>query len=190
MRNCNIFQKKNPFVKWMLLGIPIIFMSATPLHFLYERTMQNVIVGLFAPVNESPWEHLKLTFWPLLIWWIIGYLLFGKTQNACPKYAVSCVVAVVLCALFVISFFYTYTGALGIKSSLLNVLSLLLGLLFSILVAIHVYTYSTPSTLAGFIAIVILIIMAVLFIYLTFMPPHIPLFKDSLSGTYGISYPI
>lgn len=187
MRTDRTSQKKDSFVKWMLLGIPILFVLATPLHFLFERSNQTVIVGVFAPVNESPWEHLKLTFWPLLIWFIIGYLLFGRKQKgACAKYALSCVVAEIVCALFILSFFYTYQGALGIKSHILNILALLLGLIISILVSIHVYKYAKPSTLDGVISILILILLAILFIYLTFYPPHIPLFQDSLTGTYGI----
>ena len=34
-------------------------------HFLYDW-YPHFLVGLFAPVNESVWEHLKLLFWPVI----------------------------------------------------------------------------------------------------------------------------
>lgn len=37
----------------------------TLLHFTYEWSQNNAIVGLFSAVNESTWEHLKLLFFPM-----------------------------------------------------------------------------------------------------------------------------
>ena len=31
-------------------------------HFLYDWSGQNKIVGIISSINESTWEHLKLTF--------------------------------------------------------------------------------------------------------------------------------
>ena len=33
------------------------------------------LLGLFSPVNESVWEHLKLLYWPFLA--VCGYCLLG-----------------------------------------------------------------------------------------------------------------
>lgn len=35
------------------------------LHFTYEWSGDNAVVGLFSAVNESTWEHLKLLFFPV-----------------------------------------------------------------------------------------------------------------------------
>ena len=37
--------------------------AGTALHFLYDW-LPHPLTALIAPVNESPWEHLKLLFWP------------------------------------------------------------------------------------------------------------------------------
>lgn len=179
--------KKDPVVTWMLLGIPILFIIASPLHFLFDWSGKSVVAGLFTPVNESPWEHLKLTFWPIIVWWIIGYSLLGKQNKwSFSSFIVTCAVAEVICTIFIISFFYTYTGALGIESLILDIISLLLGLFFGIILAKHVYIYKNPGRASAFIAALILIIMAAAFIYFTFVPPHLPIFKDPPSGSYGI----
>ena len=42
---------------WLAFGIAVL--AGTGLHFLYD-VCPAPLVGLFAPVNESVWEHLKL----------------------------------------------------------------------------------------------------------------------------------
>jgi hypothetical protein len=38
----------------------------TAAHFLYEPLGRPRLLVMFLPVNESPWEHVKLAVWPLL----------------------------------------------------------------------------------------------------------------------------
>lgn len=171
--------------KWILLGIPFIIILSFPLHFIYDWTGGQTIVGIFAPVNESVWEHLKLTFWPMLFWWVLGYFLL-KNKIDVEKWFVSCAVAEVVCILFILSFYYVYTGALGIESLVLDILSLILGVIVSQISAIHIYKYSNPTKRTFYFSIVVLMILAVAFIVFTFKPPHIPLFMDTISGMYGI----
>ena len=38
-------------------------LAGTALHFLHSW-LPNPLTALFAPVNESVWEQLKLLFWP------------------------------------------------------------------------------------------------------------------------------
>jgi len=179
--------KKDPFVIWMLVGIPILFLVASPLHFLFGWTGKNFITGLFTPVNESPWEHLKLTFWPILIWWIIGYLIFlRRKEGDFARFAVTCAVSEFVAAVFIAVFFYTYTGALGIESLVVDITSLFLGLFFGILLARHVDKHTKPGMFSAFISVVIIFVMAAAFIYFTFAAPHLPIFKDPPTGTYGI----
>ena len=48
------------------------------LHFTYEWSGDNAVVGLFSAVNESTWEHLKLLFFPFLLLTILEVLLRGN----------------------------------------------------------------------------------------------------------------
>ncbi len=50
-----------------IVGIFVICIASFPLHFSYEWSGESAIVGIFTPINESIWEHLKLVFWPLLL---------------------------------------------------------------------------------------------------------------------------
>ena len=64
--------------KFQLSSAIFIAILGTFLHFTYNWSGGNVIVGLFSAVNESTWEHLKLIFFPNLITIIIGYFYIGK----------------------------------------------------------------------------------------------------------------
>ncbi len=41
-------------------------LAGTVAHFLYEPLGRPRLLVMFLPVNESPWEHVKLAVWPLL----------------------------------------------------------------------------------------------------------------------------
>ena len=49
----------------------------TVLHFLYGWTGENRVVGLYAAISESPWEHLKLLFFPVLVYTVWEYIWVG-----------------------------------------------------------------------------------------------------------------
>lgn len=179
---------KDPLLKWMLLAIPVVFIVSGPLHFLFDWTRRSVIAGLFAPVNESVWEHLKLSFWPILVWWLAGYLLLGRKKSGAPaRFAVTCAISEVVCMLVITAFFYTYTGAFGIESLALDVLSLFLGLVVAVLTARHVVIHTRPGGAASFISVVVVVALAAAFICFTFAPPRLPVFQDPQTGTYGIN---
>jgi len=187
VNQAKLLPAKNTAQYWILLGIPVLFIIGSLMHFAYEWSGNSVIVGIFAPINESVWEHLKLTFWPMLIWWIIGYFLFNSSNKmAASQWFVPCAVAELSCPLAIMSFFYTYTGAFGIESLALDIFSLFLGLAIAQLLALHLYKHGKFSHLCLYAAIVVLILLAVAFTVFTFDPPHIPLFMDSVTGKFGI----
>lgn len=187
MKNTPAASKRHAFVTWMLVGIPVLFLLASPLHFIYDWTGKSLIVGFLAPVSESPWEHLKLVFWPILVWWLVGYLTIGrKARYPLGKAAVSCAVTEIVALLIVLSFFYTYTGALGVESLIVDIASLLLALFAAILLAVHIVTRRSPGRLSACIAILLILGLMAVFVYFTVSAPHLPLFLDTNTGTYGI----
>ena len=67
--------KKITLLKFTILGIIFTVITGTLLHFVYDLSNGNPVVGLFAPINESVWEHLKLLFYPATLWITIGLSL-------------------------------------------------------------------------------------------------------------------
>ena len=59
----------------------IVSILGTLLHFAYDWSGQNTLVGLFTPVNESTWEHMKLIFFPTLI---VNIFIWRKLHDKLP----------------------------------------------------------------------------------------------------------
>ena len=73
--------KNKKILNYQIITIIISIILGTLLHFTYEWTGENKIIGIFSATNESVWEHLKLTFFPMLIFAIIGYFYLRKEAN-------------------------------------------------------------------------------------------------------------
>ncbi len=166
-----------PPEKWILTGIPALFISGSILHFLYDLSGKNVIAGLFAPVNESVWEHTKMVLLPTILWWLL-YYIFCKKEYYIKKsnWFEGTLAALITALISVPALYYFYTGAFGASILWIDILILLLSFSFGQLLGLHVYQYGkgrNPKTvLAIFIGILLL------FALLTFFPPKLPLFQD------------
>ena len=68
-------------LKYDIIGFVFVSIIGTLAHFVYEWTNKSVIAALFCPINESPWEHLKLIFFPYLIWTVIQTFIMKGTKN-------------------------------------------------------------------------------------------------------------
>jgi hypothetical protein len=178
---------RNFLAGWILWGIPVLFAVGGLTHFLYEWSGNQIFAGLFTPVNESVWEHLKMSFWPNLLWWLLGYLLFFKKVRIQPaQWILSCGVSLIVAPLVIVSFFYTYTGALGIESLALDIFSLFLGLAAAQVLAYYTYKNVNCSLSCLILSVIVIGLLAAAFLLFTFDPPHLPLFLDMASGRYGI----
>ena len=54
-----MFNKSCLIKKYMLYGVIAIVLISSLSHFLYGFSGNIKIVGIFTPINESIWEHLK-----------------------------------------------------------------------------------------------------------------------------------
>ena len=64
-----------------LISIIVISLVGTLLHFLYDISKHNKFVGIFAAVNESTWEHIKIALTPTFIWGLIDGYIYGVNPN-------------------------------------------------------------------------------------------------------------
>lgn len=151
----------------------------TLMHFVYEFSNGSPIVALIAPVNESVFEHLKLTFFPLLAFAVFEYFFIGKIHSG---FFLIKAKAILLGVLSVIVLYYTYTGIIGKNYMIPDVLIFYISVLISTLYFVKKYKKNESKNLAG---ILIFILVWIVFIVFTFKTPHINLFLDP-RGFYGI----
>lgn len=173
--------------KIIFLGIPIIFIIGSIMHFAYDLSGHLPIIGLIAPVNESIWEHLKLSFFPTFFWWIITYGILKNNYNFKGKeWILSGIVSSIVSTIFIVTFYYTYTGAFGIHSLFLDIFSLLLAIIIGQILAHHIYKYKKFNVFSASSLYLLFLIYIFMFFVFTFNPPHKPLFLDNQTNSYGI----
>lgn len=165
-------------------GAVFTIIFGTLLHFVFQWSRNNPIVGIVGAVNESTWEHLKLLFFPMLFYTIFEYFAYGKdTDNFIPARAVS-----ILAGMFIIvSSFYTYTGILGKNLLPLDIGTFILGTVGTYIIGYKIMlSNALSSKKMNFAGIVILILLIFSFAVFTFSPPEIGLFLDPATGKYAL----
>ena len=167
---------------WSLVGFAVTALGGTLLHYLYEWTGDALWVAPFSGVNESTWEHMKLLFWPTFIFAVVQSFFFRDFEEFwCVKLR-----GISLGLGLIPVIFYTYNGVIGKSPDWINVA------IFFVSAAVA-YLYETLKFLGGGIpskrpklAFALLCFMGLLFVLFTFKTPTIGIFRDPLTGGYGI----
>lgn len=176
--------------KVVLLGMVFIVVLGFPFHFLYKWTGGSPAAAVFMPVNESVWEHLKLTFYPMVLWWlVICPILLRRKNIEFPRLFISFAAAAVSAPVIIVALFYTLQGAFGIESLASDILILIAAVILSQLLALDVYRCEKLSKGWLILSVLAVLLLVVAFTVFTFAPPHLPLFLDTPTGTYGIPHP-
>lgn len=146
-------------------------------HFAYELSGYNRFIGLFNPVNESVWEHLKFMFFPLLLWWIVVYLIKSKKcQISLNTWLVAAAASLVVAPLSVVLLYYGYTSALGVESMFITILLVFICYFIALSLAAHILKYSEPGKVAAVISFIVIVRIFIAFIGFTQNPPDLPIF--------------
>ncbi len=167
---------------WQLMGFAVTALGGTLLHFLFEWTGEAIFVAPFSGVNESTWEHMKLLFFPMFIFAIIQSFFFRDIQSFwCVKLK-----GIILGLVSIPVIFYTYNGVFGKSADWFNIAIFFISAAITYIYETRQFNKGTTSCKKSKFPIVLLCAIAVLFVVFTFVTPEISIFKDPLSGTYGI----
>jgi len=157
------------------------------LHFIYAWTNHSSIIGLFAPVNESVWEHLKLGFWSLIIFSVPEYFFIGKKVK---NFFIAKLSGVIALEIIIVVVFYTYTAILGKDLLVIDIGSYVAGVIVCQIVATQIFIKTKQSKRGNSFAIVGIMLIAFLLMLFTYITPRIPIFKDNNTGDYGAKWGI
>lgn len=172
---------QNLFV-WETIGFIFVIIFGTILHFVYEWSGNNKIVGIFSPVNESVWEHLKMLFFPMLLFSIIEYFMVGKEYK---NFIAAKSFGILLGLLFIVIFFYAYTGIAGRNFLWMDILTFILGVMVAFTYSGRKITSAEASSKTNWASLLFLTALTLSFIVFTFRPPHIGLFASPVSKKEG-----
>lgn len=165
--------------KLNILAFIIIGAVGTLWHFFYDWSNYNDIIGVFAPVSESIWEHQKLIFYPTLVYSVFEYFAAGKNiKNYIPAVTAGIIAGIVS----MISLFYTYSGVLGFTVSAVNIAIFFVGLLITLAVRGCIIKNGVfKSKTAVYISLAALVLLGILFGVWSFNPPSIGLFTPPVN---------
>ena len=108
---------KHTFSLWQWVGFGVVTLGGTILHFLYDWTGGCIWVAPFSGVNESTWEHMKLLFWPMLIFAPVQSFFFRERRDFwCIKLR-----GILLGIATIPVLFYTYNGVIAKSPDWINI---------------------------------------------------------------------
>ena len=170
-----------------VFGMVFTVVLSVPFHFLYRWTGGSPAAAVFLPVNESVWEHLKLTFYPMALWWLaVCPFLLRRKKVEFSRLFISFAVAALSAPVIIVSLFYTLQGAFGVESLVSDILILIIAVILSHRLALGVYRREGPSKGWFILAVIAVVLLVSAFTVFTFFPPRLPLFQDTPTGKYGI----
>lgn len=169
---------------WQIGGFVFTAIVGAVLHFLYDWTGKKKAAGIFGAVNESTWEHMKLLYFPMLVFGMVEYGFWGAgmAQFWCVKLAGMLFGLALIPALY-----YTYTGALGVEADWFNITIFFLAAAGAYWMETDLLRRTPACQVPPVLCLAALVLVGVAFGLLTFLPPRRPLFLDPQTGDYGIS---
>ena len=174
---------KKSILKWELFGVIFIFSLGALLHFVFEWSGESKFVGLIASVTESVWEHFKQGFWPMCLYAAIEYrFLRGHANNFLTAKAVAVYIIPIITGLV----FYGYTAIVGEEILIVDIIIFLVAIVVGQLISYKIMTLSELPKYANTVSPIFIILLALILMLSTFYPPHLPIFLDGNTGTYGI----
>jgi hypothetical protein len=174
---------KRSVLRWELVGIAIISILGSVLHFVFDWSGNWAPVGVIAAVNESVWEHFKIAFWPALFYAIFEYpFLRRATKNFMLAKAIGIYVMPIAIALI----FYSYTAIIGQEILIVDILIFVVAVAIGQLTSYKILTMRKLPAWSDKVGLALVILLAIAFGVFTFYPPHLPVLRDAVSGGYGI----
>jgi len=162
-----------------LMGFAVTSLGGTLLHFLYDWLGKAAWIAPFSSVNESTWEHMKLLFWPMLLYAIVQSFFFrDRSDFWCVKAR-----GIFLGLALIPVLFYTYNGVIGPSPDWLNITIFFVAAAIAYIYETRQFKNGPASCKHPGLAVLLLCTVAVLFVVFTFKAPEFAIFKDPLTAT-------
>lgn len=169
--------------KIKIIAVIGIFTISFLSHFAYEL-FPNLIFSFIFPVNESIWEHMKIIFTSTLLYGIIDYILLNKYKikfNNFPFQLYFTAISAIPIYLVIYIPLYKLLG----ENMFISIFLLLLVYIISQWISYNILKQKKVKVLNA-LAIPIIIVTYIGFIYLTYNPIYNYIFYDTSEEKYGI----
>jgi len=174
------------YKKIIIIACVVSILFGVFMHFAFNLSGNNMLVGLIAPVNESVWEHLKLIFVPLTLF-SIGFYFYSKKKFS--NMLLITFLASIVGMFTTVVLYYLGLAILGQNSMVFNIVSYILSMIISYAIFyLGIYNKefiaeTIDSTAIGACALTLLLAV---FILNTYSPIKLDITKDPSTNTYGM----
>ncbi len=168
-------------MKFLIFSVIVISVIGTLSHFLYDISHHNKIVGLFAAVNESVWEHIKIALTPTLLWGLLDGYIYGTNANYFFAKFVSLFAIIILMPML----YYGIKALIKKDSLVIDIIS------FYVIITISQYLFylllriDTVPYFVNYLSCAGVFLLFGGYMIHTLMPAKNFLFKDPISNKYG-----
>jgi hypothetical protein len=178
---------KNKLLMWEVGGFFFIGLVGAALHFTFEMSnYSSMVVAYFSAVNESTWEHLKMVFFPGLVFALVQYTYVRDVVN---NYIIAKVAGLLIMPMVITVGWYIYAPILGRSYYPADLFLFYLAVFLGQVASYKLLTRPQFEKKYIWIAIVVFLILLAAFSMFTFFPPEIFLFEHldlKNTGLYGI----
>ena len=146
----------------------------TLLHFVYDWTGESDAVKPFSAIDESTWQHMKIMYFPMLIFGAVQWFFFRKEY---PCFWVVKLVGIVIGLVFIPVVFYTYNGAFGKSPDWLNITIFMVADICAFGAEYRLFRrVNDCKRVWKMLSLTAVIAIGVLMVVFTYIPPNLPLF--------------
>ena len=163
--------------------VPIAIIGSL-LHFAYDWSGHNRVVAVFGAVNESYWEHIKIAFWPVTVWFIVQFALGGW---AIPGFVPAATIALYAIPVAMIAIVFGYKRITRRNVLWMDIAAFFVTVGVSLVVFALIAGELDASGWTIALSVLFLIVLGAAFTAYTIAPPAEPnLFVDPLNDRYGL----
>lgn len=154
-------------------------------HSIYD-IFPNIITSLFFPVNESIWEHMKMIYVSYLIVYIIELIIISKNNLKINNKKASVVISILFNIIFYLIIYIPIYNLIGFNEIIT------IGLYITTIIITEILSYKVITSKNNYsflnkYAYTILLIILLIFIYLTYFPIKNEIFIDKQNKKIGIN---
>lgn len=154
-------------------------------HFLYDW-FPNVLFSIFFPVNESIFEHMKLISSSYIIYSFIELLILRKENIKFNNYIFNIAISIVSNILIFLILFLPIYYKIG-ENFVITIILLFISIIITQFISFKILSSKTNYLYLNVISLILIIIIYIIFGYLTYNPIICDFFFDPLNEKYGIN---
>ncbi len=167
-----------------IIGFFVIFLLCFPFHFLYDW-LPNSLFSIFFPVNESIWEHMKLIYTSFIFYGIFDYLLFKKNKIDFNNFLIQLFLIPIIAIFIYLIIFIPIYKMIG-ENMIVSIGLLAIVILIEQILSYFILQYKEIKY-QNIIGIIGIVLVYIIFGYLTYKPIENYIFYDTVKDKYGIN---